>query len=107
MKEAIENLKEWGKDTQKKIHEAKVLELEAVIRFILNNQPYDAFYLHGAVSLRGEQGMMWLSMDDGMPVLYVNWDECNPFDDQQELFEELFEGDFSGDKLVKITGIKI
>jgi hypothetical protein len=106
METAINNLREWGKDTLKKMQEVKMLELEAVIRFILNNQPCDAFYLHGSVNLRGEQGMMWLSLENEMPVLFVNVDECRPFENQEELFESLFEGDFSREKLIKITGIK-
>jgi hypothetical protein len=108
MEEAINNLREQRKDFLKKQQEIKMLELEAVIRFILNNQPYEAFFLHGAdnTPIDKRQGRMRLSLVDNMPVLYVNWDECYPFDNQEELFESIFEGDFSSNKEVKITGIK-
>ena len=106
METAINNLRKQGNYIFKEIRELKMLELDAVIRFILTNQPYDAFYLHGSVNLRGEQGKMWLSMENDIPVLFINIDECYPFENQEELFESLFEGDFSKEKLIKITGIK-
>ncbi len=105
MEQATKDLQEWAKATT----QAKVMELEAGMRFILRNQKVDAFY-DGDIAPnegRGRQGMMWIQVDDNVPTLYVNWDEVNVFDDQQELFEKVFEGEFTSDKLIKITGVKL
>ena len=106
MEDAIKDIKEWAKATV----QAKVQELEAGMRFILRNQKVDAFYDGDDDNNedRGQQGMMFIQMDEvQLPVLYVNWDEVNVFDDQQELFKKVFDGDFSSDKLIKITGVKL
>lgn len=98
------DLKSWAKATE----QAKVMELEAVMRFILRNQSYDAFYDgdDDKNEGRGRQGMMWIQIDE-VPTLYVNWDEVNVFENQQELFEGMFDGEFSCNKLVRITGVKL
>ncbi len=104
MEDAIKDIKEWAKATV----QAKVQELEAGMRFILRNQKVDAFYDgdDDKNEDRGRQGMMFIQMDE-VPKLYVNWDEVNVFDDQQELFEKVFEGEFSCNKLITITGVKL
>ena len=104
MEDIITDLQEWAKATT----QAKVQELEAGMRFILRNQKFDAFYDgdDDKNEDRGRQGMMFIQMEE-IPKLYVNWDEVNVFDNQQELFEKVFEGDFSGDKLITITGVKL
>ena len=104
MEQAIKDLQSWRKATE----QAKVMELEAGMRFILRNQPFDGFYDadDDKNEGRGRQGMMWIQLDE-VPVLYVNWDEVEVFDDQQALFEKVFEGDFTSNKLVKITGVKL
>jgi hypothetical protein len=103
MEAAIKDLKEWRKAAE----QAKVMELEAAMRFILRNQKVDAFYDDGdnKNEARGRQGMMFIQMED-VPTLYVNWDEVEVFDDQQGLFERIFEGEFSSNKLITITGVK-
>jgi len=105
MTENIKDLQKWAKATIT----AKELELEAAMRFIIRNQPYDVFFDNNDLknSLKGRQGMMYIQEEDGMPVLFVNWDECFPFDNQEELFNRIFEGDFSSNKVVKITGVKL
>ena len=103
METEIQDLKEWKKATE----QAKVMELEAVKRFILRNQKYDGFYDgdDDKNEARGRQGQMFIQMED-VPTLYVNWDEVDVFDDQEEFFENVFEGSFSSNKLITITGIK-
>lgn len=106
MIEAKKDLQEWAKATA----QAKVLELEAGMRFILRNQKFDAFYDGSDDDKnhdRGQQGIMFIQLDGAKPKLYVNWDEVNVFDDQQALFEDMFEGDFTSDKLITITGVKL
>jgi len=103
METAIQDLKEWKRATE----QAKVMELEAVKRFILRNQKYDGFYDgdDDKNEARGRQGMMFIQMED-VPTLHVNWDEIYSFDEQEEFFESLFEGSFSSNKRITITGIK-
>lgn len=99
-------LKSWGENTR----QAKVLELEAGMRFILRNQKFDAFFDAEAEENkgRGTQGSMCIHDDfEERPALFVDWDEVNAFDDQTELFKEIFEGDFSSDKLIRITGVRL
>lgn len=111
MEQAKKDLQEWAKATL----EAKVMELEAAKRFILRNQPADDFWdfdtpencqserEQGAMSVHAET---WDGKPD-FPKLFVNWDEVNVFENQKELFEEIFEGDFSSDKMITITGVKM
>jgi hypothetical protein len=105
MEQATKDLQEWAKATM----QAKVQELEAGMRFILRNQKANAFYDgdDDKNENRGRQGMMFIQIDDNVPTLYVNWDEVNVFDDQKELFEKVFEGNFTSDKLITITGVKL
>lgn len=101
------DLKQWGEAARK----AKVMELEAAMRFILRNQPYPAFFdvNESQNKDRGFQGRMFIDLgnEEEAPILFVNWDETSPFDNQQELFEEIFVGDFSSDKTIQITGVKL
>jgi len=105
MKTAKKDLQEWAKATIA----AKVQELEAAMRFILRNQQYDGFFDadDDKNEGRGRQGRVYIEMDGETPVLYVNWDEVYAINEQEALFEELFEGDFSSNKVVRITGVKL
>jgi len=107
MEQQKTDLKQWAIATR----QAKIMELEAALRFILRNQKFDVFFdaNDGETKARGFQGRMFVDGggDNDEAVLFVNWDEVNAFDDQQALFEGMFEGDFSSDKTAKITGVKL
>jgi hypothetical protein len=92
---------------KKKAQSLKAMELQTIIVFILTNQKYKAFWLFGADSRTSGQGMMRLTMEGDKPVLDVNWDECFPFDDQEQMFKDLFEYSYISDKRIVITGIKL
>lgn len=107
MIEAIADLKKWSEATR----EAKIRELEAALRFIIRNQKHEAFFdpcltVH-EIGRKGSMRVVQNINESEEPFLLVNWDECFGFDNQQELFEEIFEGDFSSDKVAKITGVKL
>jgi hypothetical protein len=103
----IEELKTWTVAT----HQAKVMELEACMRFILRTQPFCGFFDGNEKENedKGFQGRMFIDQGNGSepPTLFVNWDEVNVFENQQEFFESVFIGDFSSDKTVKITGVRL
>ena len=92
---------------KKKAQSLKAMELHTIIVFILKNQEYEAFWLFGADSRTSGQGMMRLTMDGDKPTLDVNWDECFAFENQEQMFKDLFEYSYISDKRIVITGIKL
>ena len=106
MEEAIKDLKEWGKISR----QAKIAELEAVMRFILRNQLHDAFFDGEAEENknRGKQGFMYVEADlYDEPCLSINCDEINVFENQKELFFSIFNISRYSDKAITITGVKL
>jgi len=113
MEQHKQEIKEWAKATV----QAKIQELEAIKRFILRNQKAEAFFDWDELAKTEpltdrEQGGMGIELTTwdnkpAQPVLFIDWDEVNVFDNQQELFEEMFDGDFSSDKMITITGVKL
>lgn len=103
-------MKQAKKDLQqlaKAVFNAKLIELEAAMRFILRNQKFDAFYDSSVETRDNQQGKMAVIGTKDQPTLFINWDEVNVFDNQKQMFEDIFEGDFSSDKVIKITGVKL